>query len=587
MKSLSPRWLCALGVLVATTLALPSLFVGFFYDDVMQLRQLDGMAAPHGGTFDLYNFAAGGAETEDLIAHGPLPWWTSPAFRMHFWRPLASAIIAAQYAIFGHRAVLFHAVSLLFQAALIVAVAALFRKTVPSLWVIGLFLFAIDDAHWDGVGWICAINCLLALLGGVLTSIAYRRYREEGHRASLGWALAAAAFTLLAGEAGIGALAYLAAYEMVGTPRRNLLRLWPFVPLLAAYVVVYRFGGYGARAHGGYLDPLQGGSVFLENAAQRVPALFGNLTLGLPFEVWWTYPASRWPFALASAVALLLLGLWMRSALARLGPDERRSVLWLSLGSLLSLLPSAAGPPGGRALFASSLGAAAALALLLRDGWSRLRDGGSRVLVRAAAGAGFGLVVLANVIAAPLLFGGKLLLMYKLSQYATHMVSETERLAAEGKPAPDGTRRVAVVSTDDPLTMIYVPYLRQGQGSAEPWRAFWPLSTATVPETLRRVDAKTLELSTTEHFFATEVELMLAGGRKPRLGDTVRLDGAEVRVVEERDGYPTRIDLRFDSAADLEQLRLVSWRSQEVHPMALPEIGEAVSLEKASYFSAR
>ncbi|HWL85223.1 MAG TPA: hypothetical protein VNO21_05445, partial [Polyangiaceae bacterium] len=168
--------LCAL---VATFLALPSLFAGFFYDDYMQLAQLDGLTVPHGGPFDLYNFAGGGTETAQLIQHGPLPWWTSPAFRMHFWRPLSSAVITAEYAVFGHHAALFHAVSLLFQIALVLAVGALFRKALPSLWAPSLLLFAIDDAHWDGVGWIAAINCLLSLLGAVLALVAYRRYREE------------------------------------------------------------------------------------------------------------------------------------------------------------------------------------------------------------------------------------------------------------------------------------------------------------------------------------------------------------------------------------------------------------------------
>jgi len=578
-RPVSPRFICLICVLAATLLALPSLFSGFFYDDYMQIAQLEGWSVPHGGTFDLYNFASGGKETAQLIEHGPLPWWTSPNFQMHFWRPLASAAIALQYFVFGHHAAFYHLVSLLLQGALIVAAGALFRRAVPSIWAFGLLLFAIDDAHWDAVGWIAAINGVLALLTSILSLLAYRRYREEEWKPGLVLALGAVALSLLSGEAGVGALGYLGAYELIGAPRRRITKLLPFAVVLVPYLIAYKLGGYGAREHLGYLDPTSGPVTFLKGAALRIPGLFGNLALGVPLELWWKSAQVRVLFALIGLAALIFTTLWLRAAASKLPEHERRGIYWLWLGALLSLIPSSAGPPGQRTLFVATLGAAPVFALLLRDGWSRLRDRNEGALRRGLATAGFALIVLPNVVLAPLLFLGKTLLLGKLAEYSSHMVSDTERIVSEMKPAASAPERVAIVSTDDPLTLIYVPFLR----NTAQWRAFWSFSTASVPTTLRRVDARTIELSTTERFFASELETTLYGGKRPHLGSTVRLDGATVAIVEEQDGYPTRTEIRFDTRQDLEETRLIMWRDRAVFPVALPEVGQSVAFGARSW----
>jgi hypothetical protein len=127
---------------------------------------------------------------------------------MHFWRPLSSALIALQYAVFGEHAAAFHGVSLLIQIALILAVAALFRRVLPTLWPISLLLFAID-AHWDAVGWIAANNSMLALL---VTVFRAARVSTLPRAIMEAWARVGAArdgADSSRGEPRVGALAYI------------------------------------------------------------------------------------------------------------------------------------------------------------------------------------------------------------------------------------------------------------------------------------------------------------------------------------------------------------------------------------------
>jgi len=575
-------------VIVATLLALPAVFSDFYSDDSIQIAQLEGWAPPRGTTFDLFNFGSGGSETAELIQRGPLPWWTALDYRVHFFRPLSSAFLTLEHMVFGRGAMGYHLVSLLLQAALIAVVAALFRRTLPKLWALSLFLFAIDEAHAEAVGWIAANNSIISLGMSVLSIIAYLRYREDGWKPGMVLALAAAMVSALAGEAGVGALAYVLTYQLVGVRARGrvvdhlrrLVDLWPFALVLLPHIAAYRIGGYGSRGHMSYLDPTGDVSVFLENVGQRVLALFGNLVLGSPIVLWWKSATFRVILVSIGVVALLLVIRWVRIAATRVTEDEMRHVRWFWLGSLLSLLPTSAGPIGmPRVMVVATLGIAPLLALLLHDGWSRLRDRSASTLRRAAAGVGFAMIAVPNLIFSVLMFLVANVSMVLLSKYSEHMTSETDRVVSESSGGSDTSSkplRVLVISSDDLVTLLYVPYLRRDHPR---WRSLWTLAPLATSETLRRLDARTIEIVTSDRFFTRPVDVALSGGRIPRLGTSVRLDGAEVTVTEERDSHPSRVTLRFDTAHDLDQIRLVRWRDREVYPVTLPDVGQDLAME--------
>src|SRR5436309_3391176 len=116
----SPR--ARLGVvLLAFVLALASLDVGFYTDDYFLRATLARRFVWNPPWWDLYHFIPGD-RVALLVENGELPWWAAPHLSLHLVRPLASALFTLDDALFHAHAVAYHVHSLLWFAALLVAV---------------------------------------------------------------------------------------------------------------------------------------------------------------------------------------------------------------------------------------------------------------------------------------------------------------------------------------------------------------------------------------------------------------------------------------------------------------------------------
>jgi len=125
---------------------------------------------------------------------------------------------------------------------------------------------------------------------------------------------------------------------------------------------------------------------------------------------------------------------------------------------------------------------------------------------------------------APLLFPAKIVILGIVAKESLRRVAEIENTVSSMDLPASGPLRLAVLWSDDPLTLINAPYMRDPDSPAglRTWRDFWTFSAVNIPETVRRVDARTIQLSTPQHFFATDAEVIMRGGKRPHLGDSVR-----------------------------------------------------------------
>ena len=113
---------------------------------------------------------------------GIFPWWTDPLIKAEFLQPLTVATHRLDYRLWPDSAVLMHAHSLLWCAALVAATAVLYRRLMgptPAAGVAAL-LFAVDDAHGGPAGWIANRNALVAATFGVLALLAHDARRRGG-----------------------------------------------------------------------------------------------------------------------------------------------------------------------------------------------------------------------------------------------------------------------------------------------------------------------------------------------------------------------------------------------------------------------
>jgi hypothetical protein len=571
----------------------------FFNDDYQQIAMLHGQFVIDRPGWDLFWFS-GRTESERraLLDEGFHPWWTAKEHRIAMFRPLASALIALDDALFGQRAWLWHAHSLLWFAALIAATGMLlFRLLPPPIAACALLLFAVDEAHNVPVAWIANRSTLIAATFGVSALWFHVRAREQGARgagvaACLGFALA-----LLAGEYAFGLLAYLLAYECFRAPgglRARVRALAPAGAAAALYLGVRAALGYGVRASALYVGPDQP-LRFLAHAVTRVPVALADLVLGVPSEYWDTgSPWRNWLLAheffspkawhalpswqvlhVAIGVFAITLGVLAFRALTRAAPEATRNLGWLLAGSVLSCVVAAGATPSGRLLVAPEIGASALLAALLVQSVRALSVRGGAPRAAYVLG-GVAILFVHGALAAGNARSD--------SMYDAQHATDTLRWALAAEiPARAGDVDVVLIGASDFATAAHVPWLRLAHGRDLP-RSYRRLSGALAAHDLDRIDAHTLEL----RVLSSDVSGAFAGSlyrtaeQWLRAGDHVHLPGLDVEVLAADQGNPWRMRFRFERELEDPHLLFLQARIDGLHRLTLPPVGGSVRLPRAA-----
>ncbi len=586
-------------VLLGVALVLPSLRAGFFADDYLQIASLEGWSANPAGPWDLYSFVPrDAAVVEQFRARGALPWFGAPGLELSFWRPLSSALMRLDHAMFGRWAPPYHAHSLLWYAALLVVAGALLRRLAsPPLATLALLIFCLDDAHALTVTFVAArnaaVSCVLVWLG----LLAHLRWRTKEWRAGMWLAPLLGAAGLAAGEMGLGALAYLLAWECCERRPGWRRALVPTAALIAAYLLFYRLTGAGAHNSATYLDPFGDSLGYLRELPARTLLLLGNLLVRTPIDFALIDDHLRLPLIVVGAAAVLTVAIWLPRALRRLPAAEAAVVRFMAFGAAAALLAATPGMLGDRLLFAAGLGGAVVVAALLCDAWTFFRARRARVLAVVALAA-FGLpnvVFAAAALPAKVLFFGKIFDGYR-------------RLAREAEIEAPVAARVVVVALDD-LVAINLPAIRAFEQSRTPedlrdiihrGRSALPLpdtigiqgttvlSEASTAHRLRRTATDTLELSTPD---GTLLDGAWAGTLRARAlplprGSVVRTSFMTATVVDDRAGQPTRVTFQFDRPLDDPSLVFLTLSKGDLRRLPLPEVGDELSLPKLRPFEA-
>ncbi|NOY25255.1 MAG: hypothetical protein GXP62_05225, partial [Oligoflexia bacterium] len=265
-------------------------------------------------------------------------------------RPVAVLFHQLDFALWRDQAWLQHAHSLAWWGLGAWLIGRLYRQVLPgALAAAGLaaLLFALADDHAMVIGWLAGRNGLLALVFGTLCLSLH----IGGHRVA---ALFVAVLGLGVGEPFVGALAYVAAWELTRADplRVKLARLLPYAVLLSGWRLWYQAEGYGAANSGLYVDPGRQPLRFLLALAERGPWMAAGQTLGLPVDLWLflTRPVQL----LVAGAALLSVGglCWLLAPLFR----GSRPAAFLALGSLLALIPPCGAFPTARLMLWSGVG---------------------------------------------------------------------------------------------------------------------------------------------------------------------------------------------------------------------------------------
>lgn len=572
--------LLATAMILSLAVFLPQFFhIDFFADDWFLLAAFENEDHGFNGSTpgDLFRFHDGDAEhVRQQMDRGPLPWFTHPEFQVAFWRPLSSAWFALQHRLFGHWPHGYALTGLLLYLALVVVVALVLRRLLP-LAVSGLatIIFAMAATHLQAVGWIAAHNALLTALFGLASLHAHLHFREDGWGAGRVVAPLLLTVALLSGEAALGALAYLAAYELVGAKDTMSKRATAFVPhfiVAVLWFAAYHQLGYGTNGSGSYLNPFDEPLEYLVALPQRLAASSGVLFGGSPADLWFLAPALRPVMTIAGALVLLLVAPTAIRGASEVSRLERRSIHWLALGMLGALLPQMAGMLSPRSYMLASFGASAVVALLLHRWWTAWRS--SRGWKYRLRGAICAILAVIHLGLAPLSW-------FAWAAIYARLFEVHDAIAASIELDPDRieSERIVILSSPDVFSTIFVPFHRVVRREPLP-EAWWVVSLATCDHRVHRTAVDTLQLEFVDgRMMETSYEILYRHASQPlRQGDVVELTGMRATVVDVDHVGPTRVELHFDRPLDDPSLRFLGWLDGRLRRVEMPAVGQTIDL---------
>jgi hypothetical protein len=538
-------------VLAAILLSLPSLAAGFFSDDWFMLAALRRRWPLAPAWWDLYDFTPQtDAETVRAIANGWLPWWTAPSLRLHLLRPLSSALLALDERISADFAPGWHLHSIVWWAALLVLLAALYRRVLPGrTGTLALIVFAVVPANAMTYGWISSRHMLVSAVPCFAALLMHLKAREDGWRPGKWLAPLGPAVGLAGGESALGGVTFWLAYEAFGPARlggrrERALAATPAFVIALLYFALYRVAGGVVEGSGAYVSPMRDPVTFAAIAPMRFVMLLANALLELPVEA--SLGHASWPFVLAGLGATGLCFFLWRVSRDLVSADERAALRWLLPGALLAVLGTCGGIPGGRALLIANLGFSPLLAVLVRRGWER---GAKARLPRFAAGflavIHFGLAPLLGVV-------GDLA--------ATVMASQTLTAARALPSLVHPARRVFLLEASDPMVSIYVQAILMASGGSG-LDCVARLTSRASDHRVTRLDERTLAIEPVGGpMLVGPFEVLYRSNALPfQPGDEIPICGAGVRVAGVDAGRPTRIEVRFAEPLDAPSQAMVAW----------------------------
>jgi hypothetical protein len=481
---------------------------------------------------------------------GAFVWWASPELGGGFMRPLASLVHSIELRLFPDVQWPMHLARIALYALIVWLAAWLYRALLPSARVAGIaaLLFTIDDAHAIAAGWLSALNTLLALSFALAALALHVRARRE-QRASLGVAGAGCtALALLAGEAGVWALAFPLAYALAheaGSLGARLRSIAPQLVLGALWAAVYLAGDFAPRGTSLYRDPSSPSSLLagLFDLPLWLTTLLGPSVVGLDVLVP-EHVARLWalPFALLFGWAAAPV-LW-RSSSAR----------FFALLTAIALAPLLFTLPSDRTTLGASFGAFGWIACALGEAapsvWARVRRG---------------LLITAHVVLALLAFSG-----------ALKSIGSFERGRLKLDPHLAPAQHVMLLRAPTEIMGMYALAAAQVEKRAP--ASLHTLYAGGEALVATRIDARTLELSAARGWGYAPIErLFCKKDHLPTRGKVIELPSMTVRVVASTaDGAPERV--RFELPEVLEARKWISWNDGGVEPFAPPAIGESVAL---------
>ncbi len=532
---------------IAFLLTATSLLVGRVTDDYYWGAVFvgsPGLPEIDNATFDTFSFGKGTPEEhEAYLARGLVPWWSDPAWKISFWRPVASLSHYVDFTLWPNQTWLMHLHSMLLYGILAFAVTRLYQRHLSPPWVAGLagLLFAVDSAHGLSVSWLSNRNAILSAMFAVFVLLAHDSWRRRMKRSRAVLAGLMLILGLWSGEGAVAVAGYLFAYACFiekGSWKARLASLAPYAIIILIWRGLYSARGYGVTASSFYTDPVSDPAGFVIALIKFFPVLLYS-QFAFPDPIYHTLLPPLWTgmyITFCAGVAALLT--WLFWPLLRQSDAAR----FYAGGMAMCAIPYCSSVPQYRLLMLVGIGGMGLLGAFLggvadRESWF-IAGSRSRLSLRLTAG----FLVVLHLIVSPIMLPANAYSMH----YVGEIVDVNNNTLPKDKDLSDD--RLIILNATGDIMYAMLPLMRSALGQPIP-RSMWVLYSGNRKIIVHRPSIDTLELSIPDgwmeypwsFFFCRLPESAMSAGQ------IIDTDGLRVTVLGvNKDGtsHPCPIPIR-------------------------------------------
>ena len=558
-------------------------FADITTDDYFHQARIAGLLStidPSHWIYSLFTFFDGDStKTQALVSQFALPWWTDPAVKISFFRPLSAITHWIDFQLWSDSYGLMHLHSVFWYAILLMSVFAFYRQIMPNQWLplLALFLYGVDFSHLGPVHWVANRNALIGVSFCCWSLIFHHHWQQKGESKYACAAFLLYLLGLLAGEISVANLAFLGAYFLCldSTPvLQRCVRYIPYIAITALWLMYYKMGDYGSANSGFYLDPLGRPLEFFARVGLHLPLML--------FMQWFGYSTLVGPIGpnnisvdlLLPCLAGLALILWLVMPLLRTDKHAR----FFMLGSIVALLPVCAGLLSERQLIFSGIGSIALMSQILHAWSSKLAQQLPQGRFSALAMPLCALLWIIHGIVHPLGYAGT---AYNLYTYRDYSITKEARFLDYGSGSSIDTAIIINAPNSIHYTQLYIERLRQNL--AVPKHNLL-LSATSTGLSARAVDDKSIRLSTKSGviegnlqgmtgFIYRDIEVnpFSEGGQYPSAAMTATIETLT------SGGIPKSILFRFDQNLDADSIVFLEWRKGRFRAVPWEQLADTLN----------
>jgi hypothetical protein len=327
---------------------------GFMFDDYVQqeiLKQIKNGERE----MNMFNFITTPEEVREYIQMTVIPWWTSPKWRLKYFRPVATFFHLIDYTLWGGNPLPYHIHNVIWYAILVVLLYLFYLSFCnhSAMAFCGALVFALEPCHYLNVRWSASRSDIICATFLVLSFLCYTRFYKNRRPLYNILFILFYLLTLLTKELAFffpflfltyDWIRYKRFKEMVKCQWKVYLSLIIINSIYLAFYLAYDYGSsyYEGRLLSDYpLDFLKAASLCL------ISLFYGNVVAGLS-----PYVFSKYLFIIILFTLFLFYIVYLIWRQREHYPEISLFTLWILL-----LLPFVTAPPvNDRLLLIHSIG---------------------------------------------------------------------------------------------------------------------------------------------------------------------------------------------------------------------------------------